>query len=144
MTGVETSSGGGIVAEEVLFRSMIDLAGLSARIYGDSTSEWQRNALNFEQGVNNTEALAAPFLPADHMDAVAEMTANYRARYVEATFPAAGGRVPLLKAGHDLEVKLTLKIANERLRMVQEALYRAGIFGQRRMRAVRVDEVVAG
>ncbi len=133
---------GQVTAEEVFFRAMLNISQLATNIYSTTTTEWQRNALNFEQAINTLEALAAPFLSEDYDTAVREARTKYREIYrrrkQEMTKPQ------LVKAGHDLEVKLTLKIANMRLRLIQEDLHTAGIFFSRTYQAIEPEEEEQG
>lgn len=134
---------GQVTAEEVFFRAMLNISQLATNIYTSTSTEWQRNALNFEQAVNTLEALAAPFLSEDYDRAVREASETYRKLFLDRKQKMS--KPQLVKAGHDLEVKLTLKIANMRLRRIQEDLHTAGIFISRTYQAIEPDSgAVAG
>lgn len=130
MTSLDKYSGQ-VTAEEVFFRAMLNISQLSTNVYAAATTDWQRNALNLEQAIENLEALASPFLDEAYHKDVAAMTKRYRERYRKKREELKKDRPRLLKMGHDLEVKLTCRVANERLALIQKCLHEYGIvFGK--------------
>lgn len=127
---------GKVTAEEVFFRALLNITQLSTNIYGTVTTDWQRNALNYEAAVSTLEALAGPFLDDDYFDRVDEMRRIARDYYVRRK--KALNKRQLVKNGRDLEVKMTLKVANARLSLIQDILHAKGIFFGKTYQAIAV------
>ncbi len=117
---------GKVTAEEVIFRALLNITQLSTNIYGTVTTDWQRNALNYEAAVNTLESLVGPFLDDDYFERVDKMRELARELYVRRK--QALDKRQLVKNGRDLEVKITLKVANARLSLIQDILHAKGIF----------------
>lgn len=125
---------GRVTAEEVFFRALLNLTQLSTNIYGTVTTDWQRNALNYEAAVNTLESLAGPFLDDGYYRRVDKMRRIAKEHYL-----ARKKRLDkrqLVKNGRDLEVKMTLKVANARLSLIQDILHAKGIFFGKTYQAV--------
>jgi hypothetical protein len=117
---------GKVTAEEVFFRALLNITQLSNNIYGNASTEWQRNALNYDAAVNTLEALAGPFLGDDYFDRVEDMEGRATRAYT--LWKERTPKQQLVKMGRDMEVKLTLEIANARLSLIQDVLHAKGIF----------------
>lgn len=116
---------GHITIEEVFFRAMLNISQISGMIYTSTSTEWQRNALNLEQALNNLESLASPFLPKDYNEKMMDEKKKLYKEYLRRKLSLS--RQQMIKTGHDLEVKYTCSIANMRLSVIQECLYKEGI-----------------
>lgn len=125
---------GKVTAEEVFFRALLNITQLSTNIYGTVTTDWQRNALNYEAAVTTLEALAGPFLDDEYFERVDQMRRLARAYYVRRKDGLS--KRDLVKNGRDLEVKMTLKVANARLALIQDILHSKGIFFGKTYQAV--------
>jgi len=122
---------GHITIEEVFFRAMLNISQLSGMVYTSTSTEWQRNALNLEQALNNLESLASPFLPQNYNDLLMEKKTEIYRDYLRRKLSLS--RQQMIKTGHDLEVKFTCSMANLRLSMIQESLYDQGIIFNKSM-----------
>lgn len=128
---------GKVTAEDVFFRALLNITQLSTNIYGTTTTDWQRNALNYEAAVNTLEALAGPFLDDDYFECVDEMRRIARDYYIRRK--QGFNKRQLVKNGRDLEVKITLKVANARLSLIQDLLHARGIFFGKTYQALAVS-----
>ena len=129
---------GQITAEEVLFRSMLNAAQVATSIYTSTSTEWQRNALNYEQTINNLEALVSPFLGKVYRAKVLQLKRDALQELNDAKDRST--KQQLVRAGHDREVKLTIKVANEKLKLIQAALHDSGILFSRSYQIIGVDD----
>lgn len=130
---------GQVTAEEVYFRAMANIAGLSNSIYSNSSADWQKNALNYEKAVDALEALAGPFLTNKYFDRMDEIVAEARIEYF--LNKRRMSKLQLMKTGHDLEVKMTCDISNERLRQIQFCLHERGIVFGKTYQVIEEDDV---
>lgn len=131
---------GKVTAEEVFFRALLNITQLATNIYGTTTTDWQRNALNYEAAINELEALAGPFLGEDffqRVDAMQELAEAYYTEWQQNT-----PKQQLVKSGRDMEVKLTLEVANSKLALIQDVLHAKGIFFGRTYQATPGEEAV--
>ena len=120
---------GQVTAEEVFFRAMANIAGLSLAIYSSADTEWQKNALNYEKAVDSLEALAGPFLTAKYFDERARVIEEARIDYHVSKRRMSP--MQLMKGGHNLEVKMICNVSNKRLRLIQICMNENGIlFGK--------------
>lgn len=117
---------GKVTAEEVFFRALLNITQLATNIYGTTTTDWQRNALNYEAAINELEALAGPFLGEDFFERVDAMQALAEDYYLD--WQKSTPKQQLVKSGRDMEVKLTLEVANSKLALIQDVLHAKGIF----------------
>jgi len=131
---------GKVTAEEVFFRALLNITQLATNIYGTTTTDWQRNALNYEAAINELEALAGPFLGEDFFDRVDEMQRLAEEYYLE--WQKSTPKQQLVKSGRDMEVKLTLEVANSKLALIQDVLHAKGIFFGRTYQATPGEEAV--
>ena len=130
---------GQITAEEVFFRAMANIAGLSNSIYANSDADWQKNALNYEKAVDSLEALASPFLSKEYYDKMDKIIAEARIEYF--VNKRRMSRIQLMKAGHDLDVKMTCDISNERIRQIQFCLHERGIVFGKTYQVIEEDDM---
>lgn len=131
---------GKVTAEEVFFRALLNITQLATNIYGTTTTDWQRNALNYEAAINELEALAGPFLGEDffqRVDAMQELAEAYYTEWQQNT-----PKQQLVKSGRDMEVKLTIEVANSKLALIQDVLHAKGIFFGRTYQATPGEEAV--
>ena len=129
---------GQVTAEEVFFRAMANIAGLSLAIYSSADTEWQKNALNYEKSVDALEALAGPFLTSKYFNERSRIIEEARIDY----FVSKKRMSPmqLMKEGHNLEVKMICNVSNERLRLIQICLHEKGILFGKTYQVVEEDD----
>jgi len=130
---------GQVTAEEVFFRAMANIAGLSNSIYSNTDADWQKNALNYEKAVDALEALASPFLSDEYFDKMEKIIAEARIAYFVNKRRMTAFQ--LMKVGHDMEVKMTCDISNERIRQIQFCLHERGIVFGKTYQVIEEDDV---
>lgn len=124
----EEQYGGEISEEQVLFRQIIVIQGLSTRIFSDTSTGWQVNARNFSEAVKTFEATAIRHLDSEYkvklkkiINRAKQQILNYRLENPANT---------LTDIGKEFEVAVSLDVSRKRLALLIKTLSNKGVFNE--------------
>lgn len=126
-----------IRGQDVYLRHLMDISRLSGSAYTSTSNEWQKNVLNYESAVETLESLAYPFLPPNYFKIVQEL--KKRAKEYREKVKNESSPFEMIRVGRDLEVKLTRKVTNERLKLIVVCLNEQNLLIPKHHHAIEDD-----
>lgn len=127
-----------IRGQDVYLRHLMDISRLSGSAYTSTSNEWQKNVLNYESAVETLESLAYPFLPPNYFKIVQEL--KKRAKEYREKVKKDSSPFEMIRVGRDLEVKLTRKVTNERLKLIVVCLNEQNLLIPKHHHAIEDEE----
>ena len=130
----EDSFSGELSEEQVYFRQLLLITGLSTRIYQDTSTNWQVNVRNYMEAINNFEATAIRHLDRDYILKKKKIIAKCKMdlEQYRSTNPANAST----NIGKEFEIQLTLRYARRVLALLSKTLDSKGVFNEKSYRAI--------
>ncbi len=111
--------------EQVIYLQILKIGDLSSRIFNTpETDEWQKNALNYYYAVRMLEALLYPYLDKKYYEAVEEIEKKAKEKYEKRQ---DGGSEEYATENLYLDVKDTIEVTNEIIRLISERMKKLGL-----------------
>lgn len=120
--------------EQVFFRQIMIISGLSTRIYTDTSTEWQVNVRNYVEAIKTFEATAIRHLDDEYKEKL--QTIITRAKNQILAYRQRNPQYSLTNIGKEYEVVVTLDVARKRLALLIKTLDNKGVFGEKSYRAI--------
>jgi hypothetical protein len=130
----EDQYAGELSEEQVLFRQILLITGLSTRIYQDTSTDWQVNVRNYVEAINNFEATAIRHLDTDYIRK--KKIIITKSRKVLIDYRTQNPRNSNTNLGKEYEIQLTLKYARLVFALLVRTLDDKGVFNEKAYRAI--------
>jgi hypothetical protein len=130
----EDSFSGELSEEQVFFRQLLMITGLASRIYLDTSTEWQVNARNYMEAINNFEATAIRHLDAEYSEKLKQLIAHSRQKLMD--YRAKNPQKSATNIGKEYEIALTLYFARRKLALLMKTLDSKDVFTAKTYRAI--------
>lgn len=114
---------GNIGFEQVVFYHLLKLADMSLRLFEVVGSTWQRNVLNYYQGVKSLESLIFPYLGEDYERNAEELRKEAERKYSQIN----KDKDVFMKPTKYEEMNITIEYSNNLLRLITLKLKEAGL-----------------
>ena len=130
----EDQFSGELSEEQVLFRQILLITGLSTRIFQDTTTDWQVNVRNYVEAINNFEATAIRHLDMDYVQR--KKIIILRSRNELTSYREQNPKNAKTNLGKEFEIQLTLKYARRVFALLMKTLDGKGVFNEKSYRAI--------
>ncbi len=128
--------------EQVYFRQLLMITGLSSRIYLDASTEWPTNCRNYVAAIDNMESTAIRHLDSDYKEKLHTIIKHARTKLIK--FRQNNPTKSNTSIGKEFEVAITMYYARQKLALIMRTLDDKGVFSQKSYNAIEMptkDEI---
>jgi hypothetical protein len=126
---------GELSEEQVYFRQLLMITGLSSRLYMDTSTEWQVNVRNYVSSINNFEATAIRHLDSEYKNKLDLIRKHAQQKLLK--YRRENPQRSATNIGKEFEIELTIDYARKKLSLIMRTLDNKGVFNQKTYNAIQ-------